>query len=761
MKKLILLLLLFIAFKAGAQVIVTQPYIFQKYIHVRGSLFADSVLLNSDSTNRAATTQWTKRNYAPVGVGGYKLKSDSTANSGYTTRGALNTRTHAVTSGSGYQNMAVYNNANNLAPFSGISYDASNSQVLFSYPEYHQSPITFDPSVYGMPFGTTGFLRVNMTPSGGIGVLVTPDTSHYVDIPSIQAITGSKTFTNGLISGDVVRIFSTSANSETIYSNGGATARNNTTHIPTTYGMMPSGGNFRINEQRTDSIGVYWEGDGVHNELRVGLRPNLYSPNLGGNCLLCMITQGEHNKLRLSEYGSSWNYLAFNLAEGTLASPTAVLSGHTFGRVVGVGYTGKSGAYSWAHSPEYRLIATTNWGTDYGGGHQWLTVKPGDTTQTTAMELGTDATGVNLKLRGAIITNVSGVGGGTDSLLSKNSTTNLITKIPANYYAVASAAGVSSVTGTTNRITASPTSGNVGLDISSTFEALLGKVANPLSQFASTTSSQLAGVISDETGSGALVFGTSPTLVTPALGTPSALVGTNITGTASGLNIGGNAATSTTAGTVTTAAQPAITSLGILTGLKVNGTAQIPNLTGTAGYTDFYQAGGYSHVTIGGYAGGSFAGWIQSSDGAGSATPLSINPLGGAVTFGATISSSGNTITGKTETVGDNSTKLASTAFVSQTIGQMRAHSITTPTTGATITLTNNSYNIVNPSGTLLALTVNLPSSPSDGNTVYIKYTQAITTVTYGNGTVVDGITSPVAGGLVVLVYDAGTTSWY
>lgn len=37
-----------------------------------------------------------------------------------------------------------------------------------------------------------------------------------------------------------------------------------------------------------------------------------------------------------------------------------------------------------------------------------------------------------------------------------------------------------------------------------------------LSQFASTTSAELAGVISDETGSGALVFGTSPSLTTPA-----------------------------------------------------------------------------------------------------------------------------------------------------------------------------------------------------------------------------------------------------
>jgi len=46
--------------------------------------------------------------------------------------------------------------------------------------------------------------------------------------------------------------------------------------------------------------------------------------------------------------------------------------------------------------------------------------------------------------------------------------------------------------------------------------------AGTLAQFAATTSAQLAGVISDETGSGALVFATSPTLVTPTLGVASA-----------------------------------------------------------------------------------------------------------------------------------------------------------------------------------------------------------------------------------------------
>jgi hypothetical protein len=47
------------------------------------------------------------------------------------------------------------------------------------------------------------------------------------------------------------------------------------------------------------------------------------------------------------------------------------------------------------------------------------------------------------------------------------------------------------------------------------------------------------------TGTGDNVLATSPTLITPALGTPTALVGTNISGTASGLSIGGNAGTVT------------------------------------------------------------------------------------------------------------------------------------------------------------------------------------------------------------------------
>jgi len=59
----------------------------------------------------------------------------------------------------------------------------------------------------------------------------------------------------------------------------------------------------------------------------------------------------------------------------------------------------------------------------------------------------------------------------------------------------------------------------------------------PITGITTSTSAQVATLVSDETGSGSLVFGTSPTLVTPALGTPSALVLTNASGTATNLTL--------------------------------------------------------------------------------------------------------------------------------------------------------------------------------------------------------------------------------
>ena len=60
--------------------------------------------------------------------------------------------------------------------------------------------------------------------------------------------------------------------------------------------------------------------------------------------------------------------------------------------------------------------------------------------------------------------------------------------------------------------------------------ATFAKKADKLSVFAATTSTELAGVISDETGTDKLVYNTSPTFVTPVLGTPTSGTLTNCTG---------------------------------------------------------------------------------------------------------------------------------------------------------------------------------------------------------------------------------------
>jgi hypothetical protein len=115
------------------------------------------------------------------------------------------------------------------------------------------------------------------------------------------------------------------------------------------------------------------------------------------------------------------------------------------------------------------------------------------------------------------------------------------------------------------------------------------------------------------TGTGVLVRATSPTFVTPALGTPASGVATNLTGTATALNIGGNAATVTVAdaaGDTTTfplLAGSATGSLGPLTdaGLSYNAntnaltaTTFIGALTGNASSATVVSDGDKGDITV-------------------------------------------------------------------------------------------------------------------------------------------------------------------
>ena len=94
---------------------------------------------------------------------------------------------------------------------------------------------------------------------------------------------------------------------------------------------------------------------------------------------------------------------------------------------------------------------------------------------------------------------------------------------------------------------------------------------------ATPSSANLRAAMTDETGTGSLVFATSPTLVTPALGTPSALVGTNITGTAAGLTAGNVTTNANLTGAVTSVGNA--TSLGSFT--SANLAAALTDETGT------------------------------------------------------------------------------------------------------------------------------------------------------------------------------------
>jgi hypothetical protein len=81
-----------------------------------------------------------------------------------------------------------------------------------------------------------------------------------------------------------------------------------------------------------------------------------------------------------------------------------------------------------------------------------------------------------------------------------------------------------------NDLPAAAKAGGVEIATISGTQTLTNKTINLTSNTLVATSDQLRAAVTDETGTGALVFATSPTLVTPALGTPASGVLTNATG---------------------------------------------------------------------------------------------------------------------------------------------------------------------------------------------------------------------------------------
>lgn len=159
------------------------------------------------------------------------------------------------------------------------------------------------------------------------------------------------------------------------------------------------------------------------------------------------------------------------------------------------------------------------------------------------------------------------------------------------------------------------TGGNVGimnatpaktLDITGTFAVSGVATFTAAPVLSSTTASQALftdgskNVVSNAiTGSGNVVMSTSPTLVTPALGTPSALVGTNITGTAAGLTAGNVTTNANLTGPITSSGNA--TSIASKTG---TGTTFVmsagPTFSGTTSFPGSTSIDGSGNAVIGG-----------------------------------------------------------------------------------------------------------------------------------------------------------------